>query len=81
MLTDEWNWDEYMEVALEEAHEKGIERGIEKGIEQGIERGIEQTVRNFLAIGITIDNIVKATGLPLEKVRIMASEGEYKLKI
>jgi hypothetical protein len=114
MLTDEWNWEEYMEVALEEAREKGlelgikegieqgIERGIEQGIEQGIERGIEQgiergvergieqgiergiergieqgieqTVRNLLAIGITIDDIVRATGLPVEKVRVLASE-------
>jgi hypothetical protein len=63
MLTDEWNWEEYKEVALEEAREEGIEQGI------------EQTARNFLAIGITIDDIVRATGLPLEKVRALASEG------
>jgi hypothetical protein len=63
MLTDEWNWDEYFEVVREEALEKGIEKGI------------EQTARNFLAIGTTIDDIVRATGLPAEKVRILASEG------
>jgi predicted transposase/invertase (TIGR01784 family) len=89
MLT-EWNQEEYMEVALEEAREeglelgikegiekgieKGIKEGIEKGIEKGIKEGIEQTARNLLAIGITIDDIVRATGLPLEKVRVLASE-------
>jgi predicted transposase/invertase (TIGR01784 family) len=85
MLTDEWNWDEYMEVAIEEAREKGLElgikegteKGIKKGIEQGIERGIEQTARNLLAIGITFDDIVRATGLPIEKVRVLASEGVH----
>jgi predicted transposase/invertase (TIGR01784 family) len=64
MLT-EWNQEEYMEVALEEAREKGWELGIKEGI--------EQTARNFLAIGITIDDIVRATGLPVEKVRALAS--------
>jgi hypothetical protein len=44
-------------------------------MEKGIEKGIEQTARNFLAIGITIDDIVRATGLPEERVRILASEG------
>jgi predicted transposase/invertase (TIGR01784 family) len=71
MLTDEWNWDEYIEVVAEEAREEGLELGIK----EGIEKGIEQTARNFLAIGITIDDIVRATGLPVEKVRILASEG------
>jgi predicted transposase/invertase (TIGR01784 family) len=76
MLTDEWNWEEYKEVALEEAREEGLELGIKEGIEKGIEKGIEQTARNLLAIGITIDDIVRATGLPVGKVRVLASEGD-----
>jgi predicted transposase/invertase (TIGR01784 family) len=67
MLTDEWNWEEYKEVALEEAREEGWELGNKEGI--------EQTARNLLAIGITTDDIVRATGLPLEKVRVLASVG------
>jgi hypothetical protein len=61
MLTDEWNWDEYFDVVREEA------------MELGIERGIEQTARNLLAMGLAIDDIARATALPVEKVRALAS--------
>jgi hypothetical protein len=63
MLTDEWNWEEYKEVAIEEAREEGMEKGI------------EQTARNLLAMGMAIDDIARATELPVEKVCALASEG------
>jgi hypothetical protein len=69
MLTDEWNWEEYKEVALEEAREEGIEQGIEQGREQ-----VERTARNLLAMGMAIDDIAQATELPVEKVYALASE-------
>jgi antitoxin component of RelBE/YafQ-DinJ toxin-antitoxin module len=62
MLTDEWDWDEYVEVVCEEAREEGIERGI------------EQTARNFLAIGIAIEDVARATELPVEKICALANE-------
>jgi predicted transposase/invertase (TIGR01784 family) len=62
MLT-EWNQEEYVEVAREEAREEGIA--------QGFEKGMEQAARNFLAMGITIDETARATGLPVEKVRAL----------
>jgi predicted transposase/invertase (TIGR01784 family) len=77
MLTDEWNWEEYKEVALEEAREEGMELGIEKGMKEGraegIEQGIEQAARNLLAMGMAIDDIAQATELPVEKVCALAS--------
>jgi predicted transposase/invertase (TIGR01784 family) len=54
-----------MEVAIEEAHEKGWE--------EGREEGMEQAAKNLLAMGITVDEIARATGLPLERVRSLAS--------
>jgi predicted transposase/invertase (TIGR01784 family) len=65
MLTDEWNWEECMEVVAEEAREKGIE--------QGIEQTMKLTARNLLAMGMAIDDIAQATELPVEKVRALAS--------
>jgi predicted transposase/invertase (TIGR01784 family) len=64
MLTDEWNWEEYKEVALEEAREEVWEQAREQ---------MEQAAKNFLAMGITVDEIARATGLPLERVRSLAS--------
>jgi predicted transposase/invertase (TIGR01784 family) len=75
MLTDEWNWDEYMEVALEEAREKGLELGIGQGIEQGIEQGRESEkimiADNLLKIGMSVEEIALVTKLPVERIRAM----------
>ena len=51
-----------------------IEQGIERGIEQGIEQGTEKTARNLLAKGMPIEETAQVTELPVEKVRILASQ-------
>ena len=75
MLTAEFKMEEAVKVWKEEGIEEGIERGIEKGraegIERGIEKGIEKVARNLIASGVSTDIIVKSTGLPLEKIRIL----------
>lgn len=61
---------------MKEAKKKGFERGIEQGIKQGIEQGIEQgennkclqIARNLKNIGISIEDIMKATSLSKEEV-------------
>ena len=42
---------------------------MEKGIEQGREEGISQTAKNLLAMGMSVTNVAKATGLSEEQVR------------
>jgi predicted transposase/invertase (TIGR01784 family) len=69
MLTDEWDWEEYKAVALEEA----LEKGLALGVEQGIEQGVEQTARNLLAMGMAVGDIARATDLPVEKICALAS--------
>jgi predicted transposase/invertase (TIGR01784 family) len=63
MLTDEWNWEEYKEVALEEAHEKGMEKGRES---EKI-----MIADNLLKIGMSIEEIAQVTKLPVEKIGVM----------
>ena len=64
----EFNMDTALEVAREESYDKGIKKGIERGMEKGIERGREEgiltTAKNFLSLGIPIEDVIKATGLP-----------------
>lgn len=63
--------------ALEASYEDGEESGIEKGRKEGLEKGkIEglmeglcKTARNLKSLGISLTDIVKATGLPLETVQ------------
>ena len=57
-----------MKRGMKQGMKQGIEKGIEKGIEQGIEQGILQTAKNFKGLGISIEDIMKATGLSKEEV-------------
>jgi predicted transposase/invertase (TIGR01784 family) len=58
---------------LVHAKRKALAEGRAEGIEQGIKEGIEQTARNLLAMGMAVDDISRATELPVEKVRVLAS--------
>lgn len=55
--------------ALEASYEDGEEKGMEKGIVQGMMEGICKTARNLKSLGISLTDIAKATGLPLETVQ------------
>lgn len=55
--------------ALEASYEDGEEKGMEKGIEKGMKEGICKTARNLKSLGISLTDIAKATGLPLETVQ------------
>ena len=64
------------ELAAEEAYGLGREEGIEEGIEKGIEKGREEgrqslllTAKNFLAMGIPLQDVLKATGLSEAEVK------------
>ncbi|MBO4645026.1 MAG: Rpn family recombination-promoting nuclease/putative transposase [Bacteroidales bacterium] len=68
---------EGMERGIKEGVEQGIKQGIEKGIKQGIEKGIEkgkeealaQTARNLLEMGLSVEDVIKATGLPASQIK------------
>jgi len=63
---------EAREEGLKEGREEGREQGIEQGREQGIEQGIEQekleTARKLLAKGMSVENILEVTNLPLKTI-------------
>jgi flagellar biosynthesis/type III secretory pathway protein FliH len=48
MLFTEWNQDDAIAVAREEALEDGIEIGMEEGMERGMERGMEKGIEKVL---------------------------------
>ncbi len=56
------------EEGIEEGMEKGIEKGIEKGMEKGIEKGREEVAKNLLLMGMSHQEVARATGLSIEKV-------------
>ncbi|MBR0055018.1 MAG: hypothetical protein IJP65_06925, partial [Bacteroidales bacterium] len=68
---------EMMECEREFAEQAGYERGIQDGMVTGMEKGREegreeallQTAKNFLALGISVADVAKATGLSEDQIR------------
>jgi len=62
MLITEWNMDDALAVAREEAYEDGIEEG-------------KLTIaRNLLAMGIPIVQVVEGTGLDLDALKELQAD-------
>ena len=74
------------EVGHEEGIEEGIKRGRQEGREEGIEQGIKRgrqegeyqaklaTAQNLLEMGLSIEQIAKATGLTESEIRSLSSD-------
>ena len=61
MLLTDWNWDEAMEVAKEEAWQDGRE--------EGKEEEAFNIAKKLLAMGLDLDMISKGTGLTTEQIQ------------
>ena len=59
---------EMMECEREFAEQAGYERGIQDGLEKGHE-ALLRTAKNFLALGISVADVAKATGLSEDRIR------------
>ena len=51
-----------------DARRAGIQEGIQAGIAQGFTDGIMQTAKKLLEIGLSVEDIAKATGLSKEEI-------------
>ena len=64
-----------------EGYSAGVSDGIQQGLQQGISQGIQQgeykakieTAKNLLAMGLSIENICKATDLSIEEVNLISN--------
>ena len=76
MLLMEYDYATDIEVQREEAFEKGVSKGISQGIQQGISQGEYQkaieTAKNFLQMGIPIEQVAQGTGLPVDEIKSLA---------
>jgi predicted transposase/invertase (TIGR01784 family) len=53
---------------MEKGRKEGIEEGMEKGREEGM-KALLQTAKNLLELGISLADVVKATGLSEEEIK------------
>ena len=65
--------------AIETAREKGLAEGLEKGLERGLKKGKEEgehdakieTAQNLLSMGLSVNQISKATGLSIKDINAL----------
>jgi len=63
MRITDWNLEDALAVAREEALEDGFERGLERGRAEK-----REIARRLKAMGLSDEQIAKATGLPLDEL-------------
>ena len=76
---------EGMEKGMKQGMEKGMKQGMEKGMKQGMEKGMKQgmekgkheanteTAQRLLAMGLSAEQVSKATQLPLEIIKNLSN--------
>ena len=67
-----WEYESDRLSMISESERKGLERGKSLGLAEGEARGSRQakleTAKNLIGMGLSLDNIAKATGLTKEEV-------------
>ncbi len=65
-----------VEIGREQGLEQGLQRGVEIGLQQGVEIGREQAklelVPQFLALGMSMEEVAQSLNLTIEQVRLAA---------
>ena len=70
-----------MEKGMKQGMEKGMKQGMEKGMKQGMEKGRTEgkheanteTAQRLLAMGLSAEQVAKATQLPLEIIKNLSN--------
>ena len=68
MLWGEYNYDEDIAAQRQEAFDDGIAQGLQQGLSQGELQAKIETARNFLAMGLSPEQIAQGTGLSKETI-------------
>ena len=69
MLLTEYDYDTDIAVQRQEAYEDGVEKGISQGLQQGSQQKAIETAKNFISMGLSIEQVAQGTGLPIDTVK------------
>ena len=68
-----WDSVSVERTLLDDRYQKGMEKGKEEGIAEGMEKGMNQKAleiaKNMLAMGLSAEQVAKATQLPLDIIK------------
>ena len=60
---------EGMEIGMKEGMEKGKQEGLAEGMEKGMNQKALEIAKNMLAMGLSAEQVAKATQLPLDIIK------------
>ena len=65
-------WSITMADMKREGFEEGLQQGLQQGREQGAYEKALETARKFLSMGLSPEQVVQGTNLPLDVVQALA---------
>ena len=72
-----WDSVSVERTLIDDSYQKGKEKGKEEGIAEGMEKGMNQKAleiaKNMLAMGLSAEQVSKATQLPLEIIKNLSN--------
>ena len=72
-----WDSVSVERTLLDDRYQKGMEKGMEEGIAEGMEKGMNQKAleiaKNMLAMGLSAEQVAKATQLSLEIIKNLSN--------
>ena len=72
-----WDSVSVERTLIDDSYQKGKEKGKEEGIAEGMEKGMNQKAleiaKNMLAMGLSAEQVAKATQLPLEIIKDLSN--------
>ena len=80
-----WDSVSVERTLLDDRYQKGMEKGIAEGLEMGMKQGMEkgkaegkheantETAQRLLAMGLSVEEVAKATQLPLEIIKKLSN--------
>ena len=64
---------EGIEIGMEKGMKEGMEKGMAKGMEKGMNQKALEIAENMLAMGLSAEQVAKATQLPLEIIKKLSN--------
>ena len=68
-----WDSVSVERTLLDDRYQKGMEKGMEKGRAEGKHEANTETAQRLLAMGLSAEQVAKATQLPLEIIKILSN--------
>ena len=72
-----WDSVSVERTLIDDSYQKGKEKGKEEGIAEGMEKGMNQKAleiaKNMLTMGLSAEQVAKATQLPLEIIKNLSN--------